>query len=339
MKRISTLLILILSLSIVKGQNIKLSQIPAFKSVAPYRVFGRSSGTGPASFLSSLDSNSVPSLHSQNYYDLRYAGISANNSWSLSGNTINPGTDFLGTTGNNSVVIKTNNVTRIKVDSVGSTTITSPSTGTTTITGGNTTISGDNLVLNGNTGNAGVVQLQKSGSTYLYLNSDNLGLRLGNGAAPVVTVASRDGMSISNSTSNPSGNPVNTSSMLDVRTTNKGVLLARLTTTQRDAIQIGIQTINVTSGGTGYTSAPSVTIGTTTGNGGGATAVISGGSVVSVTVTNNGAYSSAPTITFSGGGGSGAAATAVVGWPEGLEFYNLTLHQKQYWNGTAWISY
>ena len=60
-------------------------------------------------------------------------------------------------------------------------------------------------------------------------------------------------------------------------------------------------------GGSGYTSAPTVNV---SGNAT-ATANISGGKVVSITVTSPGSgYSTAPSVTFSGGGGSGAAATA-----------------------------
>ena len=69
--------------------------------------------------------------------------------------------------------------------------------------------------------------------------------------------------------------------------------------------------ITVGSGGTGYTSAPTVSFSGGGGSGATATAVISSGVVISVTVTNGGSgYTSAPTVSFSGGGGSGATATA-----------------------------
>ena len=72
--------------------------------------------------------------------------------------------------------------------------------------------------------------------------------------------------------------------------------------------------VTLSSRGTGYASAPTVTIGTpnlTYGTQATATAQITGGSVSSVTVTNAGSgYTSAPTITFStGSGGSLAAGT------------------------------
>ena len=80
-------------------------------------------------------------------------------------------------------------------------------------------------------------------------------------------------------------------------------------------ISAGVVTsIAVTSGGTGYTSAPTISF---TGGGGGtgatATATISAGVVTSIAVTSGGTgYTSAPTISFTGGGGTGATATATV---------------------------
>lgn len=70
-----------------------------------------------------------------------------------------------------------------------------------------------------------------------------------------------------------------------------------------------VASITVTNGGSGYTSAPDVTIS------GNATAVatVANGSVIGITVTFAGnGYLSPPDITFSGGGGSGASATANV---------------------------
>lgn len=77
-----------------------------------------------------------------------------------------------------------------------------------------------------------------------------------------------------------------------------------------------VASVQITNGGTGYTSAPTVTFsappaGGTTATG---TAVITGNTVSSVTITNPGSgYTSAPTISFSGGAGSGAAASATMG--------------------------
>jgi hypothetical protein len=81
-----------------------------------------------------------------------------------------------------------------------------------------------------------------------------------------------------------------------------------------DTIGSKVDDINVTAGGSGYTSAPTVVLTgggyTTTGAG---TAVLTSGKVTSVTISAVGAgYTSAPAITFTGGGGSGASATATL---------------------------
>ncbi|MES2558140.1 MAG: BNR-repeat neuraminidase N-terminal domain-containing protein, partial [Bacteroidota bacterium] len=72
-----------------------------------------------------------------------------------------------------------------------------------------------------------------------------------------------------------------------------------------------VKSVYVNNGGTGYTTAPTVSF---TGGGGTsltATAVITNGVVTQVKVTANGSnYISAPTVVFTGGGGSGAVATA-----------------------------
>jgi len=85
---------------------------------------------------------------------------------------------------------------------------------------------------------------------------------------------------------------------------------------QRNAVAGQILNITLTSGGSGYTSAPTVTI---TGNGtsAAATATISGGAVVKVEMNNESAalgsgYDYA-NVSFSGGGGSGATARIVLG--------------------------
>ena len=80
---------------------------------------------------------------------------------------------------------------------------------------------------------------------------------------------------------------------------------------------------NITNGGSGYSSRPTVTfaappvgIDNTTALG---IAEITNGAVTNVIVTHRGfGYTSAPTVSFSGGGGSSAAATAVLGTTSGL---------------------
>jgi hypothetical protein len=75
--------------------------------------------------------------------------------------------------------------------------------------------------------------------------------------------------------------------------------------------------VQVTAGGTGYTSAPTVNFSSGSGVGATATAVMGTGSdidkVVSVNVTDGGqGYQVAPLIEFVGGGGSGSSALATI---------------------------
>jgi len=104
-----------------------------------------------------------------------------------------------------------------------------------------------------------------------------------------------------------------------------GENIRRAHITSNPAISMGIGSgtvvsILVTDRGTGYTSAPTVTISAPGGSGVTATANAAvnstSGQVERVTVSNAGtSYTSAPTITFSGGGGSGAKAYAILETP------------------------
>ena len=70
---------------------------------------------------------------------------------------------------------------------------------------------------------------------------------------------------------------------------------------------------NGLSGGSGYTSAPTVAFSGGGGTGAAATATITGGVVTSITITTQGSgYASAPVVSITGGGGSGALAVATV---------------------------
>ena len=74
-----------------------------------------------------------------------------------------------------------------------------------------------------------------------------------------------------------------------------------------------VASLTLTNGGSGYTSAPTVTISGGGGTGATATATLATRSVAGVTVTSRGnGYTSVPTVSFSGGGGTGATAIATV---------------------------
>lgn len=78
-----------------------------------------------------------------------------------------------------------------------------------------------------------------------------------------------------------------------------------------------LQFVTVTNGGSGYTSAPSVSFSGGGGSGATATATIDSNSstVIGVTLTAEGSgYTSAPSVSFSGGGGSGASAISGISY-------------------------
>ena len=76
----------------------------------------------------------------------------------------------------------------------------------------------------------------------------------------------------------------------------------------------GVDDFTITAGGTGYSTAPTVTISpvqTGEGSGATATATVDGGAVTGITLTAAGSgYTEGVTVAISGGGGSGATATA-----------------------------
>ncbi len=86
-----------------------------------------------------------------------------------------------------------------------------------------------------------------------------------------------------------------------------------------------VHKITVGTPGSGYTSAPTVTL--TGSSTTAATAIaeidVAAGTVTGVFITNFGeGYTSAPTVAFSGGGGTGAAATASIGGNSDQALYN-----------------
>jgi hypothetical protein len=89
--------------------------------------------------------------------------------------------------------------------------------------------------------------------------------------------------------------------------------------------------ITISNGGSGYTSAPTVSFSGGSGSGAAATAVVANGIVIKIIVTNPGTgYVTAPTIAFSGGGGSSAAATSVL-MPTGISGSGIEIYSGRVW--------
>jgi len=106
-------------------------------------------------------------------------------------------------------------------------------------------------------------------------------------------------------------NTIRTTYIVDIATPTP-----RRFTTYPNGITVGsiVGTLSVTAGGSGFTSAPTVTISGGGGQGAAAIALVSGGAVTALVITSRGwGYTSAPTVAFSGGAGTGATATATLG--------------------------
>lgn len=75
----------------------------------------------------------------------------------------------------------------------------------------------------------------------------------------------------------------------------------------------GVDSINITNGGTGYSNSFAVSFSGGGGSGAAGTAIAVGGVIQRVDMTAAGSgYTSAPTPSFAGGGGSGGAGTAIM---------------------------
>ena len=141
--------------------------------------------------------------------------------------------------------------------------------------------------------------------------------------------------------------------LIDMKSTGKLFLPSRFTTAQRDSIQWGFLSVAMTAGGAGYVIPPTVNVTGLTLGGlpPRLKAVIAAGSVTGILVEFRGTSIPSTTglaIVFNNTGtggtgnpdGSGAVAGAItlneITIPEGLEGYNLTIHKKQFYNGSAW---
>ena len=91
--------------------------------------------------------------------------------------------------------------------------------------------------------------------------------------------------------------------------------LANQWAVQSNAVDGAIYNMKITNGGTGYTSAPTVTI-SGDGSSAAATATVSGGAITGITMTNVGTGYHHATVTITGGGGSNGAVRPVIG-PDG----------------------
>lgn len=115
-------------------------------------------------------------------------------------------------------------------------------------------------------------------------------------------------------------------------------------------VYLGSPGVQVTNGGSGYITAPTVGFSGGGGSGAAATAVIQNGQVVAVVMTAAGTgYTTAPSVTFTGGLGSGAAAVAQIingsiptEIPTKLMWYtsiNCPISARMTWTGGTTVTY
>jgi hypothetical protein len=99
----------------------------------------------------------------------------------------------------------------------------------------------------------------------------------------------------------------------------------------------GVTGFNITNAGSGYTSAPTVTVGISSATGAvraTATATVTAGKITSISTTLPGTlYSSTPSVTITGGGGSSGAATAYYIDCNTIDCVNFTA----YWGNSRYI--
>lgn len=132
---------------------------------------------------------------------------------------------------------------------------------------------------------------------------------------------------------------------LDLAGTSYAFLPPRMTTTQRDAINLTVTSVTITNAGSSYATAPTLTFTTgpipTEANTAKASCTVSGGAIATVSVNGSyvGHYNIAPTITITPtSGGTGAILTPVMTQvlTKGMVIYNTTTDKLQCWNGTIW---
>ena len=166
---------------------------------------------------------------------------------------------------------------------------------------------------------ANVVSLHSVSISLANTNSDLVVAMLDNGAAQYVNLTAGNTLGNIANASTFSNSGVQVTQWKNERVLFIDPVKGYKTWDGTNLVSVGsIQTVTITNGGSGYTSAPNVTISSTQETGGinaTATATVSGNVVTSVTLTNRGSgYINAAnvTVTFTGGGGSNAAANVTV---------------------------
>lgn len=162
-----------------------------------------------------------------------------------------------------------------------------------------------------------VVSLHSVSINLANTNSDLIIAMLDNGAAQYVNLTAGNALGNIAAASTFSNSGVQVTQWKNERALFIDPVKGYKTWDGTDLVSVGsLLSVNVTAGGSGYTSAPNVTISATQETGGinaTATAAITGNTVTSITLTNPGSgYTNASNVTVTISGGGGANATANV---------------------------
>lgn len=270
--------------------------------------------------------------------------------------------EALGASGGNSLLVANSRPIRVNVSTGGSLNLASALDGTGTINMQTGTVALSSALLTGaanwtNTGgsiniaNAGVRAFQILGRNVLIGSGDSLWLLPNNttsgfskvGTYGLYHVISDNATTMGNIATGSSSSiyNINQSAIFDVNTSsNKGMIIPRLTTTNRNNIVLTGVVEGTIAAGTAYTNGTYYTVPLTGGSGSGATAriAVSGGLVASVVILAPGTgyvVGNALSATLPAGSGFTYTLTKVTG-EVGMMIGNSTTGTIDFYNGTAW---
>jgi len=134
---------------------------------------------------------------------------------------------------------------------------------------------------------------------------------------------------------------------MDITSSAGGLLIPRMSTSVRDGLGNWVQTVTLTNGGSGYNSAPSVSISGVIGKSPRITATVSGGAVTALTIDYAGTgipASGSLVFNNTGTGGTAAAGTFTRSTGNTIAQWSMIINTDsttcpiEVWNGSDWIS-
>lgn len=133
---------------------------------------------------------------------------------------------------------------------------------------------------------------------------------------------------------------------MDITSSMGGLLIPRMSTAVRDGLGDWVGSVSLSNGGSGYTSAPSVSISGVIGKQPRITATVSGGAVTALTIDYRGTgvpISGALVFNNTGTGGTGAAGTFTQSAGNTIAQWQMIINTDstscpiEVWNGSSWV--